>query len=36
MDRLIDMVEEAIKDGDIIVNDELNLEEDWWVLEHKI
>ena len=28
LDRLTDMVETMIKDGEIIVNDEINLEED--------
>ena len=28
LDRLTDMVETMIKDGEIVVNDEINLEED--------
>jgi len=28
MDRLTDMVETMIEDGEIVVNDEINLEED--------
>jgi len=36
MERLIEIVEEAIKNGDISVNDELNFEEESWSLEQKI